>query len=215
MLTDQHLLAEYRELPRIFPLAAAAFARAAVTGDEITAPSSYTLGKGHVRFFYDKTGWLAERQASLISELIDRGYDPKHRTTPEPLSTTLAAWRPTDADHAVNLDRLRERLAQRPGWYTHRRKPVDAGWYDRTGLGYRLDQRGIKTFLFLGQIPLAGVVWNKADMNDGVGIGERWARIEREGGLCPIQFQPVHPGADLVAMGERIKALSASELGAR
>lgn len=208
MLTDQHLLAEYRELPRIFPLAAAAVARGEAFG-----PSAYTHGKGHVRFFYDKTDWLADRQADLIEELLDRGYDLKHRSAPQPLSASPSNWRPSDGDYAVNLDRLRERLAQRPGWYTHRRKLVKADWYDHTGLGYRLNQVGIETFLFLGHVPLARVVWTKADMNDDVGIGERWIRIEREGGLCPIQLQPLHPGADLAALGERVKALSARELG--
>lgn len=45
-LTDKHLLAEYRELPRIFNLARAVE----------DAPTEYVLGTGHMKFFYDKLG---------------------------------------------------------------------------------------------------------------------------------------------------------------
>ena len=57
-LCNKHLLAEYRELPRVFGLAKPV--------DD--APSAYVLGKGHVRFFYDKLGYLAKRQRQIIDD---------------------------------------------------------------------------------------------------------------------------------------------------
>jgi deoxyribonuclease (pyrimidine dimer) len=57
-LTDQHLLAEYRELPRVFTLAQAWLDR----GKPGALPERYALGTGHVKFFYDKTDYLAKRQ---------------------------------------------------------------------------------------------------------------------------------------------------------
>ena len=42
-LTDQHLLAEHRELPRIFGQAYDAY----MAGRKVQASSRYTLGKGH------------------------------------------------------------------------------------------------------------------------------------------------------------------------
>lgn len=49
-LSREHLIAEYRELPRIFALVRAAIARGE-SPDDPRNPTSYTLGAGHVRFF--------------------------------------------------------------------------------------------------------------------------------------------------------------------
>ena len=52
-LTVQHLVAEYRELPRIFALVRAAIARGE-RPDDTRNPTEYRLGSGHVRFFTAK-----------------------------------------------------------------------------------------------------------------------------------------------------------------
>jgi hypothetical protein len=54
-LTDQHLMAEYRELPMVL----AAARRSKSEGYE--ASHAYTLNKGHVKFFYSKKRWLISR----------------------------------------------------------------------------------------------------------------------------------------------------------
>jgi deoxyribonuclease (pyrimidine dimer) len=123
-LTDQHLLAEYRELPRVFALARP------LTGRE--RRDTYTLGAGHVLFFYERTGFLARRQAAIIAECLDRGFDIQHRTAPDPIPGLDADWFPTAADHAVSLSRLRDRLAERPGFYRHRGVPVAPDFYTTT-----------------------------------------------------------------------------------
>jgi hypothetical protein len=126
LLTDQHLLAEYRELPRIFALARAAIARGIVIG-----PDRYTLGRGHVLFFYSRTDWLSTRQAAIIAELLDRGYHLAHTQAPDPVpGCGVSGWTPDAADVALNLARLRDRLhaARRP--YTHRGAPVGRDFYD-------------------------------------------------------------------------------------
>lgn len=123
-LTDQHLMAEHRELPRVFSLARAALERGNVAG-----PEQYTLGSGHVRFFFARTRWLAERHAALTAELLNRGFRLTERPPLEPIPGLDGDWTPTDADHAVSLARLRERLAERPGWYRHRGRVVEADFY--------------------------------------------------------------------------------------
>ena len=69
-LTDKHLMAEYRELPRIFT---------AVKKLEGLPPEfvskTYILGTGHCKFFYDKIGWLYHRYDSLYAELVKRKYN--------------------------------------------------------------------------------------------------------------------------------------------
>ncbi len=71
-LTTKHLVAEYRELPRIFTLA-----KRYRHPSEIDIPPVYTLGKGHMKFFCDKLGWLVKRQQALIDEMKARGYKPQ------------------------------------------------------------------------------------------------------------------------------------------
>jgi hypothetical protein len=37
-------------------------------------PREFTLGKGHVKFFYDKMAYLKKRYTKLYWECIDRGF---------------------------------------------------------------------------------------------------------------------------------------------
>lgn len=120
-LTDQHLLAEYRELPRIFALARPLRPREVVP--------TYRLGAGHVRFFYPLTGWLSRRQAALIAECKRRGFSIKHTSPPAPLPGLDGDWTPSAEDVEVNLSRLREKIAQRPAFYRYLGEPVTQGFY--------------------------------------------------------------------------------------
>ena len=118
-LTDQHLLAEYRELPRVFALARAV----------PCPPPTYRLGPGHVTFFFARTLWLARRQSALIAECIARGFSLTHTTAPTPIAGLDGDWTP-DADAlALSLGRLRQRLIERPGFYRHRGKIVGPDFY--------------------------------------------------------------------------------------
>ena len=67
-LHGKHLLAEYRELPRIFNIVRKRVEQGQ-SPSQIDMPDRYTLGTGHVKFFYDKLGWLVDRQKSLIREM--------------------------------------------------------------------------------------------------------------------------------------------------
>lgn len=73
-LCDQHLVAEYREILRTNALA---IKRARKEGKEMLSniQQSFTLGSGHVTFFYDKLLYIHLRFNSLRSELINRGMN--------------------------------------------------------------------------------------------------------------------------------------------
>lgn len=109
-LVDKHLVAEYRELPRIF-----AMVRDPKHNE--TFPKTYTLGAGHMKFFYDKLTYLAERQKQLVAEMIRRGFKPSF--TAEELVIKYAGvpgkhwhdWTPTPEAMAINRERLAERIA--------------------------------------------------------------------------------------------------------
>lgn len=123
-LTTPHLLAEYRELPRIFGLVRAAIARGE-TPDDPRNPTEYRLGSGHVRFFYPRCGYLLNRQIALIAEMQARGLKPSF-TNPDALIDGLppawcADWTPAPEAMTLNRGRIAERLA------TAKRRPHPAG----------------------------------------------------------------------------------------
>ena len=62
-LCDQHLLAEYRELPRLFNFE-----------PKSKAPKEFTLGKGHVLFCRQYMGTMCQRQLQILDEMKHRGF---------------------------------------------------------------------------------------------------------------------------------------------
>lgn len=110
-LSGPHLVAEYRELPRVFALAQKAVARGV-----FSQPETYTLGKGHLLFFYTRLGYLARRHAELISEMKKRGYKPaysgvRREDFPETPDACWGDWDPTPEALALNRARIKERSA--------------------------------------------------------------------------------------------------------
>jgi len=127
-LTDQHLMAEYRELPMVnAALNRSLSSKRGVRHSLI--PPKYTLNKGHVMFFYDKGEWLYNRYESLISELKLRGYniDPESRVVKWDhfkYNGLYNSWEPDLAAHVVNVERLLERINAKVDWYRYCGKPL-------------------------------------------------------------------------------------------
>lgn len=111
-LTVQHLIAEYRELPRIFGLVRAAIARGEKPTDPRN-PAQYRLGAGHVRFFYPRLGWLAKRQASLIAEMRARGFAPQFDDISGLLDAIPSEWQGDWSPDAEAIALNRARIALR------------------------------------------------------------------------------------------------------
>lgn len=110
-LHDKHLLAEYRELPRVFKLAYAAYARGE---DPATYPQEYLLGKGHVKFFYSRLWYLQRRFNEIYLEMRDRGWNPNYSTAPllpRMPQSWLRDWKPTEAALELNRQRIIERMS--------------------------------------------------------------------------------------------------------
>ena len=112
-LSRQHLVAEYRELPRVFALA-----RKAAERRDIKLIEHYTLGKGHVLFFYTRLAYLARRHAELVREMQRRGYKPAFTAPLEEAHADIPAelwgdWTPTEEALAVNRQRIAERQRER------------------------------------------------------------------------------------------------------
>jgi len=108
-LSGPHLVAEYRELPRVFALAQKSAARGA-----LAQPDVYTLGKGHLLFFYTRLRYLARRHAQLIEEMKRRGYKPAftgmlREDFPDIPDTYWGDWSPTSEALELNRQRIRDR----------------------------------------------------------------------------------------------------------
>lgn len=107
-LHGKHLVAEYRELPRVFKLAEAAFQRGGFQPLE-----TYRLGAGHVKFFYNRLGYCTTRFFELVAEMKRRGYSPQHEQPPIVNVPTdwQQSWSPDDSALQANRQRIAERLA--------------------------------------------------------------------------------------------------------
>lgn len=121
-LMDQHLMAEYRELPMVL----ASLRRSLKTQSEREIlkkiPPRFTLNKGHVLFFYNKLTFLKNRYDRLVDELINRGYnlDQNRVLDLSGIPTTFFNdWTARPADDAVIEQRIKEKIAMKPLWYKY------------------------------------------------------------------------------------------------
>lgn len=114
-LSRQHLVAEYRELPRIYAFVEKAVARG-LTPDTMPIPAQYTLGKGHMYFFANKLTFIRYRQRDLIAEMKRRGYKTAFEV-PSALDILarigylelMQDYKPTVEAIALNRQRIKER----------------------------------------------------------------------------------------------------------
>jgi deoxyribonuclease (pyrimidine dimer) len=110
-LQREHLVAEYKEIVRVFALARSAQYEL----HKKKIPNEYTLGTGHVLYFYDKLKYITERYNSLCTEMKHRGY-VCNRVEQSELERGIDRslfwdYSVTDAALALNRARISERLA--------------------------------------------------------------------------------------------------------
>jgi deoxyribonuclease (pyrimidine dimer) len=125
-LYDQHLVAEYRELLMV----PAALKRSLTAKNSIalnTIPNKYVLGVGHVRFFYNKGAFLAERYRILVEEMLRRGMKPDLGRL-FPIEAFPAEffnnWTPTVEEINISRQRIEEKVAKKPNWYRKTTKGI-------------------------------------------------------------------------------------------
>lgn len=108
-LCDQHLLAEHREIKRI--------PNQIKTGrfKLESAPKNFTLGKGHVSFFYDKLWWLYVRYMQIYQECERRGFNVTFfGRCWEGLPDELMNWYSAEDDEIKRVQAtLRKRISER------------------------------------------------------------------------------------------------------
>lgn len=116
-LSDQHLLAEHREIKRI--------PNVILSGRYSLdwQPSEYVLWPWHVKFFYDKLAFLHNRYILLYKECIKRGFNVSdYQDTFIPwdddiLYTLYNNYTPTKEEIELSRARIEEKLKEKPSFY--------------------------------------------------------------------------------------------------
>ena len=119
-LTDQHLIAEYREIFMV----GGSLKRTLMSKNgyqESRVPKQYTLNKGHVYFFYNKGKYLHNRYLELIKEMKNRGFKPDiKRVFPTQIfikNNLYNDWEPSHDDYKIIRQRISEKISLKPNWY--------------------------------------------------------------------------------------------------
>ena len=119
-LTDQHLIAEYREIFMV----AGSLKRTLISKSgfvESKVPKNFTLNNGHVYFFYNKGKYLYKRYNLIIKEMKSRGFKPdENRIFPKDifiLNNLFNDWEPNQIDIKIIRKRINEKIAMKPSWY--------------------------------------------------------------------------------------------------
>lgn len=107
LLTSKHLQAEYFELPRVITALEK-------NPDLSNLPTTYRMGTGHVRFFYDKLDYIIERLYWITDELMARGTVVDQEKFSSVIERALSfghrsRYQPSLEDEQVNLERLIEK----------------------------------------------------------------------------------------------------------
>ena len=118
-LTDQHLIAEYREITMV-PAALKRTLNSKLGFKKAKIPAKFTLNTGHVYFFYNKGLYLDKRYNELVEEMILRGFNPDvKRIFPKKVfpSELFNDWVPSIKEQELVRVRIKEKIAMRPNWY--------------------------------------------------------------------------------------------------
>ena len=119
-LLDSHLLAELREITRIPNTILSGKARI----DFKAIPERYTLGRGHVTFFYNKLGYIKKRYDQLYKEAKKRGFNVTYKDidysqlSPVHQVALMNDYLPNKEAQLLNIERICERFDLRKKAYS-------------------------------------------------------------------------------------------------
>ena len=127
-LSDQHLIAERRELRMIPPLF---ISRVRKNNKPLfNIPKEFTLNKGHMLFWMDKILYLEKRYDLLTQELLNRNFKPdlsiQFSCETSRLFSAYNDWTPSENDISIIKKRIKEKLLMKSHWYRYYSKPVNA-----------------------------------------------------------------------------------------
>ena len=108
-LNNKHLFSEYREMKRIPNM----LIKGKYSLKDI--PENFTLGKGHVKFFYNKLLYLKNRNEELKNECLLRGINITDYSETYNIAISLFPnlsndYIPSDRDREIIRKRISERI---------------------------------------------------------------------------------------------------------
>lgn len=134
-LMDQHLIAEHNEiLMLVGALQRTLSSKQGLVMSKI--PSEFTLGKGHIYFFFNKGAYIDGRFYAIREEMKNRGFTST-KTFPIHLWPLLTrdslgkivclheSYVPDCKALKLARDRIALRISQKPGWYKYRGKKLE------------------------------------------------------------------------------------------
>ena len=124
-LPNKLLLAEHREITRIVPLARKRLESGKGFGD---IPKEFTLGTGHVKFFYDKLSYIRFRYGQLLQECQARQFNITNKSSSFfGLPLTIAKdWTSTTEARRLIIERIESKGFR---LITHKEGKCDGGYY--------------------------------------------------------------------------------------
>lgn len=112
-LHTKFLVAEYREIVRVFSLAR----NCQNEIHKVTIPNEYKLGTNHVKFFYDKLAFISDRYDSLCEEMLSRKFTcnriPKDILLQGIDKHLIRGYKPTPEAIHLNRERIAERTTEK------------------------------------------------------------------------------------------------------
>jgi len=118
-LTDEHLLAEHREIKRL----PSCLAKAVNSGSIHKIPQKFTLGKGHVLFFLDKMSFIRQRYLEIYNECMTRGMNVQtYLSNFDNIDCRfMNEYIPTTEEHELLIDRIKSRISESKREFYHYR----------------------------------------------------------------------------------------------
>jgi len=116
-LTDEHILAEHREIKRL----PAIYAHHLATPKKGSILAEFVLGKGHVLFFVEKPAFTLNRYLKIFNECNKRGFavtfyggNWTKAYTPEQFRSEASNHTPTEKERGMLLERITQRIFESP-----------------------------------------------------------------------------------------------------
>jgi deoxyribonuclease (pyrimidine dimer) len=112
-LSDQHLIAEYNEI-----LMLVSYVRKFPNINGI--PENYLLGKGHIKFFKNKLGYLSERHEELKKEMGKRNFVCNKSLDVKSFGKEyFCDWKPSEKDFEIIKQRIVWKINLKPDFYRY------------------------------------------------------------------------------------------------
>ena len=118
-LTDEHLLAEHREISRLPWNVSEAIRSGSI---KTKVPSKFTLNSGHVLFFVNKNKFTLNRYKEIREECKKRGFnvsDCESNWNTNECIQYMGDYTPTQEDKDILIERIELRIKESPKKYWH------------------------------------------------------------------------------------------------